>query len=52
MLYKVYASTLAQRLKVELKKKKIIPHNQTDFRRGMGMVDNIYSYICAKLCGE
>lgn len=50
MLYKVYASTLAQRLKVELKKKKIIPHNKTDFRREMGMVDNIY--ICAKLCGE
>lgn len=50
MLYKVYASTLARRLKVELKKEKIIPYNQTDFRREMGMVDNIYIY--AKLCGE
>lgn len=45
-LYKVYASTLAERLTEEVEEKGIIPGNQAGFRRGMGKMDQIY---CAKL---
>lgn len=41
-LYKVYASVLVERLREETEFKKVIPYNQTGFRRGMGMMDNIY----------
>lgn len=40
-LYKIYASVLAERLRVETEEKSISPHNQTDFRKGMGMMDNV-----------
>lgn len=42
-LYKVYVSILAERLNEELEKKRIIPHNQTGFRKDMGTIDNIYA---------
>lgn len=41
-LYKVYASALERRLKVELQEKKIILYNQAGFRKGMRTVNNIY----------
>lgn len=31
-IYKVYAIILAGRLEEEVEKKRIVPHNQTDFR--------------------
>lgn len=41
-LYKIYASVLAERLRKEIEEKRIIPENQTGFRKGMGTMDNIY----------
>jgi len=41
-LYKVYALVLGERLEKELEEKKVIPQNQTGFRRGMGTMDNIF----------
>lgn len=41
-LYKIYTSVLMERVKEELEKKEIIPDNQTEFRKGMGVMDNIY----------
>ena len=40
--YKVYASVLAEKLREELKGKKLLPPSQAGFRRGMGCIDNIY----------
>lgn len=33
---------MAGRLKRELEEKGSVPHNQTGFRKGMGVIDNIY----------
>lgn len=41
-LYKIYTSIIAERLREEIEKKKLIPPNQTGFRKGMGTMDNIY----------
>jgi len=41
-LYKVYAAVLARRIKEEVEEKRLIPPNQTGFRKGMGTIDNIY----------
>ncbi|KAL6421475.1 hypothetical protein ACFW04_014062 [Cataglyphis niger] len=42
-LYKVYASVLASRLSEEVEGKKgLVPQNQTDFRKGLGTMDNIF----------
>lgn len=41
-LYKIYASVVSQRVRGELELKNIISENQTGFRRGMGIIDNIY----------
>lgn len=38
--YKIYAAVLAERLKSEMED--ILPPSQTEFRRGMGTIDNIY----------
>lgn len=38
-LYKVYVGMLIERLKEE---KNMVPQNQTDFRKRMGVIDNIY----------
>jgi len=40
-LFKVYA-ILRERLEEEVERKGLIPQNQTGFRKGMGIVDNIY----------
>lgn len=53
-LYKVYVEVLAERLKEEVKKKRIIPENQTGFRKGMGTMDNIYviNYLINRQLGR
>lgn len=52
--YKVYAITLAERLRRDVKEKGIIPQNQTDFRKGMGTIDNIYvlNYLINRQLGR
>lgn len=40
--YKVYAMVLANRLEKEVEKKRIIPEFQTGFKKGKGVIDNIY----------
>ena len=40
-LYKIYATVLLESLKKEVEEKKIILPNQTRFRKGMGVMDNI-----------
>lgn len=39
---KVYMNTLVDKLREEIREKEIVSPNQTEFRRGMGMVNNIY----------
>src|SRR5580765_7698176 len=41
-LYKVYVGVLTERLKEEMEEKEMIPSGQTGFRKGMGVMDNIY----------
>lgn len=41
-IYKLYVAILAERLREEKEKKRIVPHNQTGFRKGMRAIDNIY----------
>jgi len=41
-LYKVYMGVLTERLKEEMEEKDMVPQNQTGFRKGMGVIDNIY----------
>lgn len=41
-IYKIYAAILAERLSEEVEEKRMNPSNQTDFRKGMGTIDNIY----------
>jgi len=41
-LYKVYTGVLGERLREEIEGKRIIPPNQTGFRKGMGTMDNVY----------
>jgi len=41
-LYKMYTAALAERLKEDVKGKRLIPPNQAGFRKGMGTLDNIY----------
>lgn len=40
-LYKIYPSVLAEKLRIETEEKSISSHNQTDFRKWMGMMDNV-----------
>ena len=44
-LYKIYTMVLAERLREEMKVKRLIPSNQTGFRKGMRTIDNIYIII-------
>lgn len=37
-LYRVYVAILAERLREEVEKKGIVPHNQTGFRERMGTI--------------
>lgn len=49
-LYKIYTTILAERIREEVEEKKIIPENQTGFRKGKGIIDNIYvlNYLVQK----
>lgn len=40
--YKIYAATLAERLRKEVERKEMMPPSQTGLRKGMGTIDNIY----------
>lgn len=40
--YKIYTSILPEGLREEVGQKAILPSNQTEFRRGMVTMDNIY----------
>jgi len=41
-MYKIYVMMLTHRLRIECEEKKVIPQNQTGFRKGIGTMDNIY----------
>lgn len=41
-LYKIYTGLLTERLETEMEEKNIIPQNETGFRKGMEVIDNIY----------
>jgi len=43
LMYKIYTTILAKRLREEVEEKGIIPSNQTGFRKGMGTMDQIYT---------
>jgi len=53
-MYKVYAMVLAERLRIECEEKKVIPQNQTGFRKGMGTMDNIFvvNYLINRQLGK
>jgi len=39
--HKIYVAILAERLRKEIEESGIIPQNQTGFRKGLGVIDNI-----------
>jgi len=41
-LYKIYVGILTERLREEMEEGNMIPESQTGFRKGMGVIDNIY----------
>jgi len=54
VLYKMYMMGLAERLREECEAKRVIPQNQTGFRKGMGTMDNIYvvNYLINRQLGK
>jgi hypothetical protein len=40
--YKLYASVLSERMKREIEEKGVLPDSQAGFRKGRGIVDNVY----------
>lgn len=50
----MYAAVLAEKLKKEMEGKRILPPNQTGFRKGMGTTDQIYvlDYMINKSVAE
>jgi len=53
-LYKIYTMVLTERLRLECEEKKVIPQNQTGFRKGVGTMDNIYvvNYLVNRQLGK
>ncbi|XP_018368335.1 PREDICTED: uncharacterized protein LOC108764551 [Trachymyrmex cornetzi] len=41
-MYKVYTAALSEKLREEVERKRLIPPNQTGFRKGMGTLDNVF----------
>lgn len=54
VLYKIYLMVLTERIRIDCEKKKVIPQNQTGFRKEMGIMDNIYvvNYIINNQLGR
>lgn len=54
ILYKIYVSVLAERLREKAERKRILPKNQTRFRKGMGTLDSIYvlNYLINRQIGK
>ena len=52
--YKVYASVLAERLRLEVEEKRLLPPSQTGFRSGVGCIDNVYvlNYLINRQVGR
>lgn len=53
-LYKVYMEVLAKRLRKNVEGKRVTPGNQTDFRKGLETIDNIYviNYLVNRQLGK
>lgn len=53
-LYKIYAAVLAERLKEKIERKGVLSPNQVGFRKGRGMIDNIYvlNYLVNRQIGK
>lgn len=53
-LHNIYAMILVDRLKEEVERKEIVPHNQAGFREGMSTMDNVYilSYLIHRQIGK
>lgn len=53
-IYEMYVAVLAERLREEVERKHMIPHNQTGFRNGMSTIDNIYvlNYLIGRRIGR
>lgn len=49
-LYKIYASVLAKKLRVEMQEKGMLGEGQIGFRKGRGAIDNVYilNYIAGR----
>lgn len=41
-LYKIYAAVLVEKIREEVEEKRMIPKNQTGFRKRRGTLDNIF----------
>lgn len=54
VLYKVYVMRLAEKLRIKCGAKRVMPQNQTGFRKGMGTMDNIYviNYLINRKLGR
>lgn len=52
--YKVYASVLANKLRKEMEEKKLVLQSQVGFRKGRGIIDNIYytNYLVEREVGR
>lgn len=42
-MYKIYMMILAERLKKEIVERRMIPEWQTEFKKGRGVINNIYT---------
>lgn len=42
-LYKIYTAILGERLRVEIEEKRVLSKSQAGFRKGMGIVDQVYA---------
>lgn len=53
-MYKSYTAILAERVRKEVETKNIIPDNQTGFRKGMEIIDQIYAlnYLINRQLGK
>lgn len=52
--YKIYTSILSNRLKKKIEEKSLMPESQAAFRKGRGVIDNIYclNYLVGREVGR